>query len=600
MFRGVMIGGVLLAAALASAGSGSSRVDWATTGLHVIPFPGTPDVTPGSPVIFSSLRPAALASVKVTGSRSGAHRGRLLALPDGDGTAFYPSRPFVPGESVSVTAVLRSAAGGAASGAPGASRLRFSFGIGDPAPTSPAPAPTAAPRRSRAVNLPTQSFQSKPDLHPPLVTFSNDLDTTSGDVFVTAQNLEQPGPMILDPRGKLVWFYAVHHGQPMNLQVQRYQGKPVLTWWDGVFRHWGQDTIMDSAYRTLAVVHGGDGLVADLHEFRITRQGTALIDAYKDTRADLSSMGGPRHGYVLDCIIQELDIKTGRVLWEWHALGHIPLSASHAPVPTDSTPFDYFHLNSIQQLADGNLVISARNTWAVYEIDRSTGKLVWTIGGRNPSFHMGTGTNFEWQHNARLNGATLSLFDDGAAPQEEYESSAKVLRLNEKTRTVTLVHRYTHQPALVANSAGSTQVLPGGEVFVGWGPQPDFSEYTPSGRQIFNGAFSWGTDSYRAFRFRWTGQPAAPPTLVMKPTSGGGLTLYASWNGATQVTKWQVLEGPTESTLSADGSPRPRTGFETAITLPAAPPYVAIQALAASGKVLGQSKTEVNPLLQGG
>lgn len=585
--------------ALASADPGSSLAQGVSgpsvVALHVVPFPGTPDVPPSSPVIFSSLRQADLRSVTVGGSRSGIHDGRVAALPDGDGTAFYPARPFAPGELVRVTAALRSPSAGTASGDPAASTLRFSFRIG-----SAVPAPSAIPavrRREHVSHLPTQGFHSEPDLHPPLVAFSNDLDTKSGDIFVTAQNPVQPGPMILDPHGRLVWYHPVSRGQPMNLQVQRYRGKPVLTWWEGLFRHWGSDTIMDSSYRTVAVVHGADGLVADLHDFRITAQNTALIDAYQETQVNLSKMGGPKDGHVLDCIIQELDIKTGKVLWEWHALGHIPLSASHTPLPTGSAAFDYFHLNSIQQLSNGNLVISARNTWAVYEIDRSTGKLVWTVGGRSPSFHMGPHTDFEWQHNAVLRGHTLSLFDDAAAPQEEFESSAKILRINARARTVTLVHRYTHRPSLVANSAGSTQVLPDGDVFVGWGPEPDFSEYTPSGRQIFNGTFSVGTDSYRAFRFRWTGQPTTPPALVLSPASGGGVTLYASWNGATRVKKWQVLDGLTPYTLTADGLPYPRTGFETAITLPNRPPFIAVQAMARSGLVLGMSKPVGDPLL---
>jgi hypothetical protein len=603
--RRLVIGGALLSAALISAGPGSSRelagvraigIVGAGAGLHVIPFPGTPDVTPRSPVIFSSLSPAELAWVRVSGSRSGLHPGHLQSLPDGDGTAFYPTRPFQAGESVSVTARLRSAQDGTASGAPGARQLHFSFEVGD-APAVPSPrAALDVKRQGRGVHLPTQSFRSQPDLHPPQVRFSNDLDAASGDVFVTAQNIEQPGPMIIDPHGRLVWFYPMSRGQPMNLQVQRYQGKPVLTWWDGLFRHWGEDYIMSSSYHMLAVVHGGDGLVADLHDFRITPQGTALVDSYREARANLKSLGGPSNGHVLDCIIQELDIKTGQVLWEWHSLGHIPLSASHEPV-TSGTAFDYFHLNSIQQLSNGNLLISARNTWAVYEIDRQTGRIIWEVGGKHPSFRMGPHTNFEWQHNARLNGSTLSLFDDGAAPQEEFESSAKVLRVNQSAHRVTLLHRYIHRPSLVANSAGSTEILPDGDVFVGWGPQPDFSEYTPGGRQIFNGAFSWGTDSYRAFRFRWKGQPTTPPALVLSPTSDGGVKLYASWNGATQARKWQVLAGLTPATLTGDGLPYARTGFETAITLPDRPPYIAVQAMAHSGQVLGVSKTVADPLL---
>jgi hypothetical protein len=357
--------------------------------------------------------------------------------------------------------------------------------------------------------------------------------------------------------------------------------------------------ILSNSYRTLAVVRGANGLHADLHEFQITRQGTALIDAYPETTADLSSIGGSRHGHVLDCVIQELDIKTGRLLWEWHALGHIPLSASHTPVISASVPFDFFHLNSIQQLPDGNLLISARNTWSVYEINRRTGKVMWTLGGRRSNFRMGPKTNFEWQHNARLRGNTLSLFDDASAPQEESESSGKVLRINMRTHRVSLIHRYTHSPSLVAGAAGSTEVLPNGNVFVGWGPEPDFSEYTASGRQIFNGLFVWGTATYRAFRFRWSARPATAPKITLARTQDGGVTIYASWNGATMVGKWQVLAGLDHNHLIADGLPFNRTGFETAIHLGDRPPYLAVQAMAPSGRVLGTSNTASEPLLGG-
>jgi hypothetical protein len=598
-----MLAGALVAAGPASSlNSGHSLDAGSRSGiaLHVVPFPGTPDATPVSQVIFSSLRAGDLRSVKVTGSRSGRHRGKLVALGHGAGVAFDPGRRFWPGELVRVTAALRSPADGALSGDPGASTLRFQFRIGAGRRTTPRAVRSAATGRPPAPGpARLQSFHSEPDLHPPIVKFTGHLDARSGDVFVTAQNAAQPGPMILDPKGRLVWFAPVSRGEPMNLQAQRYQGQPVLTWWVGKFRNWGQDMILSDSYKTLAVIHGANGLNADLHEFQITRQGTALIDAYKETKTDLSSVGGPRHGYALDCIIQELDIRTGRLLWEWHALGHVPLSASHAPVTNGSVPFDYFHLNSIQQLPDGNLIISARNTWAVYEVNRKTGKVMWTLGGKLSSFRMGPRTNFEWQHTARLSGDRLSVFDDGSAPQEEPQSSAKILRINQRAKTVSLVHRYTHSPSLSANSAGSTQVLPDGNVFVGWGPEPDFSEYAPSGQQIFNGVFVWGTATYRAFRFPWSGQPAAPPKIALVPTSDGGVTVYASWNGATEVQRWQVLDGTLPDQLTADGPPRSRTGFETPVHLSSRPPFVAVQAIGAGGKVLGTSDTESEPPVGG-
>jgi hypothetical protein len=64
--------------------------------------------------------------------------------------------------------------------------------------------------------------------------------------------------------------------------------------------------------------------------------------------------------------------------------------------------------------------------------------------------------------------------------------------------------------------------------------------------------------------------------------------VYASWNGATRVAAWSVLAGPTATTLHP-AAQAPRSGFETAIALPAgmAGPYVTVQALDATGAVLG-------------
>src|SRR6202035_880406 len=179
------------------------------------------------------------------------------------------------------------------------------------------------------------------------------------------------------------------------------------------------------------------------HEFQITPQGTALLDAPSFAQADLTSVGGPSNGSVLDDVIQEVDIKTGQVLWEWHAFGHVPLSASYYAYSPSQGFYDYFHLNSIQQLPNGNLLISARHTWSVYEISRQTGKIIWTLGGKHPSFIMGPGTNFEWQHAARLHDGVLSLFDDGSYPPEEVQSSAKYLRVDTQNRTVTLIRSFT-------------------------------------------------------------------------------------------------------------------------------------------------------------
>jgi hypothetical protein len=556
--------------------------------LAVIPFPGTPDASPQSQVIFSSLVPRQIRGLTVTGSVSGRHGGRLSVLPAGAGTAFVPARPFTPGERVSVSLRRRRASSSRAT------RLSFWFRVA----VAGAPEVTAAGGTSPGKTPPVRSFHSQPGLHPPPVTVGADPDGRSGDIFLTPNDTSQDGAMILNGRGQLVWFNPINRST-FNLAVQRYHGQPVLTWWQGKVAQggWaesGQDVIMDRSYRILKVVRAAEGYAADVHEFQITDRGTALIDAFVPVRADLSSVGGPENGTVYDCVIQRLDIRTGRLLWEWHALGHVPLSASFRR-PQGSKPFDYFHLNSIQQLPNGNLLISARNTWGVYEISGTTGKVLWTLGGKHSSFKMAPGAIFEWQHDVRRHGDLLTVFNDAwdglAGDHEEDQSSAKVLRLGQ--HQVTLVHRYTHHPSVLASSEGSVQRLANGNLFVGWGADPDFSEFTPGGRQIFNGSLPKGVTSYRAYRQPWKGQPRTPPAMSMA-RAGRGLTVWASWNGATDVAAWRVVGGPSATHLTRLAS-KPARSFETTIRLPNRPRYLEVQAVGASGRVLGSSAVRGAP-----
>jgi hypothetical protein len=576
---------------------GPAAPAWGRNALNVIPFPGTPDAAPKSEIVFPALRPSDLKAVGVIGSTSGAHRGHLTALPAGAGAAFVPKRPFIPGELVRVAASLRTARAAAASGQPGARSLTWTFAVAvrTSASSKPASDPGDAARRARDSGGPVQSFRSRPFLHPTPVSLTRDRDPGSGDIFLTPTHSRQAGPMIIDGHGRLIWFES-RRRPAYNLEVQRYHGQPVLTWWQGHWLGGGEDVIMDRSYRTVAVVRAGEGYSSDLHEFQITPHGTALVDIYSPVRANLRSIGGSSTGKALDCIIQEVDIGTGRVLWEWHALGHVPLNASHTPIPSPEQAYDFFHINSIQQLPSGNLLVSSRSDWAVYEISRRTGNVIWTLGGKHSSFNMGPGTNFEWQHDARLNpNGTLTLFDDAGSPPEEPQSSGKTLRLNFRKMKVRLVHSFTHSPSLLSALAGSMQRLPNHNVLVAWGSQPVFSEYTADGRLVLDGRFPYGTYTYRAYRFPWKGHPVTRPALVAAAASRGRTALYASWNGATEVAFWRVLAGSGPRALRPLGSMARWSGFETRIIRSSRRAYWAVQALGRHGQVLGTSTPEVMP-----
>jgi hypothetical protein len=468
------------------------------------------------------------------------------------------------------------------------------------------PHAVAATTATPASPLGVQHFVGQPDLQPAAVTISHvrGIAPASSEpqyILMTPKGYPttgpgQPGLMIVDRRGSLVWFSPSSGVTQMDLNVQSYQGKPVLTWWEGkVIDGYGQGqaVIADSSYQRIGVVKGGNGLQADLHEFFITPQNTALVTAYRTAQADLSAVGGKADGWALSGVALEVDIATGKVLFEWDSLDHVPVTDTETPFVggTKASPFDYFHINSIAVAPDGDLLISSRNTCALYKVARPSGTVQWRLGGKQSSFTMTDGTRFYYQHHARPHGtSTVSLFDDGGSPAKEPQSRALLLSLNTTTMTATLKQSYTHSAGLAAQNQGSVQVLPDGRVLVGWGNLPYFSEFLADGTLAMDGQFPVPDQSYRTFTADWTGQPTTKPMLAARPNPAGGSTAYASWNGATEVDKWVVLAGKSSAQLAQAGS-QGRSGFETAITVNTTGPYFAVAAYDADGHLLAQSPT---------
>jgi Arylsulfotransferase (ASST) len=183
---------------------------------------------------------------------------------------------------------------------------------------------------------------------------------------------------------------------------------------------------------------------------------------------------------------------------------------------------------------------------------------------------------------------TISLFDNEATPPRAEQSRGLVLALDERRMTARVVREYTHPERLLSIAEGSMQTLANGNVFVGWGPAPHISELAPGGRLLLDLTLPEGSDSYQAFRYPWVGEPPDPPALATRRRDGG-VTVWASWNGATEVARWQVLGGEAPDALVPLAS-SPRRGFETGLSVRPSR-YVAVRALDASGAVLGTSRT---------
>jgi hypothetical protein len=406
--------------------------------------------------------------------------------------------------------------------------------------------------------------------------------------------------MIIYKHGSLVWFQALspRGTRAANFRVQQYEGRAVLSWWQDPLAS-GAGTsagivIADSSYHQIAVVRGGNGYQPDLHESQITPQGTMLITVYNAVDCDLRAIGGAPDAAVADTMVQELDLKTGLVRFEWHSLDHVALSDSYASGLRASrvTPFDYFHINAIDVQPGGELLVDARNTWAAYDIDRRSGQVRWELGGKHSSYRMGAGTRIAWQHDARRQpDGTITFFDNGATPVTHPQSRAIQVRLDPSTLTATLVRMVQHAPALVAGSQGNTQALAQGSWLVGWGEVPYLSEFGAAGQLLFDAHLPRPYESYRAFRLPWSGSPSGPPVFAaVRPAHGAGRTVYASWNGATALASWRVLAGSSPQTMTVVAG-APRSGFETAIALAASVSgaYVQVQALDAAGALIGAS-----------
>jgi hypothetical protein len=556
--------------------------------LSVSPLPDSLDASPRTQISLLGVAASQLRDLNVTGSRTGRRAGRLEPYSQGDGASFLVSGAFAVGETVTVRGKVR------------AQPFAFHFRISDPDPI-PRPALTSSvplPAKGRPSEY--QHFHSKPTLQPPTVQIAADSPAASpGYVFLTpASGPGQNGPMIFDHSGQLIWFAPLPaHTVATDLQVQQYEGQPVLTWWQGYIPPngfgEGEAVIANGRYQPIAHVKAGNGYLADLHEFHIYPNDTALLTVFNTIHCDLSSAGGPQDGALTDGVFQELDLKTGLVRREWHSADHVALGESYSRVTsaTSARPYDYFHINSVAAEPDGSTLISARNTWGVYKLDSKTGRVLWELGGKHSSFHMGPGTRTAYQHDAaEVPGGTLTILDNGAAPKVHSQTRAIQVSLNTHTKTATLIREYAHTPALLAGSQANFQLLANGNAFIGW-QLPYFSEYGPSGEVLFDGRLAGATtQSYRAYRFAWSGTPTGSPAIAAGRAPGGSVTVYASWNGATTVASWTVLAGPSPHQLTPVAN-APRAGFETAIALAGPQAYVAVQAIDASGALISTSKT---------
>ncbi len=474
------------------------------------------------------------------------------------------------------------------------------------------------------------NFVSAPGLHPMKVTVNVDKPGTApGLLFIApytsfeANMIGQTGSLIMDQAGNPVWFRPLEsiYIQNMDFKVQSYKGQPVLTMWQGTISGTQSANpnlpagdpepgayylIINQNYEVIKKLTAQQGFTSDVHEFTITKRNTALFTAVKQVPANLTPYDGPTHGYFDNYSIQEVDLQTGKLLFFWDALAHVEPANSIVPassLTSSNNIWDCFHVNSVEEGPNDTLLISMRNMWAIYNIDKKTGNIIWQLGGKQSDFTFGPNASFSWQHDARYRpGNRISLFDDACCASESSppEDSARglILRLDFQNRIATVDRTYYHDPNLVVPSQGNVQKLSNGNQFVGWGQESYLSEFANAGNTVEDPSLNFLYDiqfpnqnlSYRAFKNNWIGLPCYPPSIAINQFCKDTTIVYASWNGSTETAAWQVLAGPAPDRLAVVVECTPCTGFETTICVNSDEPYFQVSALNYRREIIGTSE----------
>lgn len=505
----------------------------------------------------------------VIGSQSGVHAGQAILADDRQTVIFEPAQPFVPGETVSVAAGngLRTSHGDSVE------PVAYQFTVSPRLPLSGAEAPDllgCCEEGAGPLALPTEVMEQQsryvtlPGDFPAITVTVPASNTAPGYVFVT--NFTGPGlptaapyVMILDNQGEPVYY----HKQPPNLAGTDFKKQPdgTLTYYD---RSVGAVRALDDTYETVKLYRARNHWT-NHHDFQLLPNGNQLYLIYDPQTIDMSRIapGGYPTATVYGLIVQELD-PSRNVVFQWRSWDHFDITDTNVSL-TDPV-IDYVHGNAVGKDLDGHIVISSRHLDEVTKINRQTGDVMWRWGGKRNQFtFVDDPRRFSHLHDVRvLPNGHFTLYDNGNTLVPEYSRALEYV-LDQTNRTATLVWEYRNSPDTFGAGMGNAQRLRNGNTMIGWGTtMPTLTEVTVDGRKAFELTMDLQHQSYRAFRFRWTGRPTWPPTLVAR-VEPGRAQLVTSWNGATEVASYRVYGGPTPNAVTSLIRTVTKTGFETSV-----------------------------------
>ncbi|KAK3701399.1 hypothetical protein LTR37_015497 [Vermiconidia calcicola] len=467
-------------------------------------------------------------------------------------------------------------------------------------------------------DAPRQTYRSSPALSPLFnVDIWNEegIDTDAPYIFFSTGDGLHQGPYIFSSKDLSLVYADRHYNASNNARVQRYKGKNYLTFWEGSQGKGHAEGVCHIVNTKYEIVHSiqTKNLRAktDLHECELTNDGTALITVYETIPFDLSSIGGKVKDYILDSVFQEIDIETGKLLFEWRGSAHIPVTESYSPYEktTPKTGWDACHINGIQKDRNGDYYLSLRRMHSLVKVSGKDGSRLWQLGGKGNNFtdlSDGHATDFAWQHHMRFlddDSTQLTVFDNRNLHGEKEvhcvgDSCSRGARiaLDYQDMTARLLQSFYSPNGLLSYAMGGYDTTPRGNALIGWGSQAAITEFSPDGVPVMNFQFGkLGTwmRTYRVYKGHWEAYPPWPPGIaVERAPEDCNMFIFASWNGATEVKFWIVAVAETKKKLDDLKSVRwcsgfLKVGFESMISYDGNDAFVRVVAVDKNSNVLG-------------
>ncbi|KAK5462868.1 hypothetical protein LTS15_002580 [Exophiala xenobiotica] len=477
---------------------------------------------------------------------------------------------------------------------------------------------------------PLSQFKSRPDIYAPFLNISlfDEDAVTPGYIFMGPYQTFQEAIYIYDNRGNLVWsgFGETGGGPSHNFHVCSINGTNNLcfiTTAQNVGYGRGYAVVMDDTLTMQTSIRSQSGLANfDEHEFNVLDGGlSAIFTLYNPEHYDLSTYNVSGQGWLMNCYFQHLEFETNKLMFEWSAIDHVSINETFVkPASTEvsgngltpTSPWDYFHINSVDRNTDGDYLVSARHTCTLYKVSGQDGHIIWRLGGSMSDFTFPPGLNYSFQHDARFreeNETTtiISLFDNASNGynQTSAYSSGMILKLDHTKNSVSLIQQFVAPYKFISASQGNVQLFghdwQTSNAFLGWGSNAYISEYTPDGRMVQQGHFATtGSMNYRAFKYNFTSNPTDAPALYTYAHNDSAPTSYwMSWNGATKVAQWRIYSGPArDGPWSIIGTVK-KTGFETTFRAPKYHPWSIVESIDADGNPLKNSTRAIGTFVPG-